>query len=278
MVNGGSGRPNRPLTWLSLLTGAGVGVLGGLIGLGGAEFRLPVLVGLLGLPAKRAVPMNLAISFAVLAAALPVRAVSLTLGPVLEAGVTVGLLMAGGLIGAFVGPGIVQRLRVRTFEWLLLVVLVGIGGLLIWEGLVSQGESRGLIADILVWRAAAALAFGVGIGLVSSLLGVAGGELIIPTLVLGFGLEIKAAGTASLAISLPTVLMGLARYAAVGVLPTGGPILKSIVIPMALGSVAGGILGGGLVGFVPGQALKVALGLLLIVSAVRVFARKEEHS
>ena len=43
----------------------------------------------------------------------------------------------------------------------------------------------------------------------SSLLGVAVGELIIPTLVFDFGVGIKTAGTASLLISLPTVAVGV---------------------------------------------------------------------
>ena len=34
----------------SFFAGAGVGILGGLIGLGGAEFRLPLLIGLFGFP------------------------------------------------------------------------------------------------------------------------------------------------------------------------------------------------------------------------------------
>jgi uncharacterized membrane protein YfcA len=50
------------------------------------------------------------------------------------------------------------------------------------------------------------------IGAVASFLGVAGGELITPTLVLLFGLDLKVAGTLSLAVSLPTMLVGLARY------------------------------------------------------------------
>ena len=53
---------------------------------------------------------------------------------------------------------------------------------------------------------------GFGIGVVASLLGVAGGELLIPTLVLLFGLDIKLAGSVSPAISLPTMLVGFARY------------------------------------------------------------------
>ncbi len=268
---------NRPSAWVSLAAGAGVGILGGLIGLGGAEFRLPVLVGLLGLSARQAVPVNLAVSFAVLAAALPARAATLTLRPVLEGWEVVGLLLAGGLLGAFLGPAILGRLRVRTLERLLLVALVGIGGLLIGEGLIGQEQSGGVIPGFPGWQTAA-LGFGIGIGLVSSLLGVAGGELIIPTLVLGFGFDIKAAGTASLVISLPTVLMGLGRYAAAGILPTGGVVLKQVVLPMAAGSILGGVVGGSLVGFVPGQVLKVILGLLLIGSAVRVFARERSHS
>ena len=59
----------------------------------------------------------------------------------------------------------------------------------------------------------AGVLFGLGIGLISSLLGVAGGEVIIPTLIFAYGADIKTAGTASLLISLPTVAVGIARYA-----------------------------------------------------------------
>jgi uncharacterized membrane protein YfcA len=41
---------------------------------------------------------------------------------------------------------------------------------------------------------------------------VAGGELIIPMLVFGVGLDIKAADTASLFVSLPTVAVGVLRF------------------------------------------------------------------
>jgi uncharacterized membrane protein YfcA len=50
------------------------------------------------------------------------------------------------------------------------------------------------------------------IGLVSSRLGVDGGEVIIPTLVFAYGADIKTAGIASLLVSQPTVAVGIARY------------------------------------------------------------------
>jgi uncharacterized membrane protein YfcA len=48
--------------------------------------------------------------------------------------------------------------------------------------------------------------------IVAALLGVAGGELLIPTLVLLFGIDIKLADSLSLAVSLPTMIVGFARY------------------------------------------------------------------
>jgi hypothetical protein len=50
------------------------------------------------------------------------------------------------------------------------------------------------------------------IGVVAALMGVAGGELLIPTIVLLYGLDIKIAGSLSLAVSLPTMLVAFARY------------------------------------------------------------------
>lgn len=56
--------------------GAGtiIGMLGGLIGLGGAEFRLPLLVGWFRFQALEAVILNKAMSLIVVTAALPMRA------------------------------------------------------------------------------------------------------------------------------------------------------------------------------------------------------------
>jgi uncharacterized protein len=58
---------------LALAYGALIGLLGGLIGLGGAEFRLPVLAGVFGYRAHRAVALNLAISLITVLSALLIR-------------------------------------------------------------------------------------------------------------------------------------------------------------------------------------------------------------
>jgi hypothetical protein len=54
--------------------GAVIGALGGLIGLGGAEFRLPLLIGAFQFGALQAVILDKAMSLVVVASALPFRA------------------------------------------------------------------------------------------------------------------------------------------------------------------------------------------------------------
>ena len=53
--------------------GAAVGLLGGMVGLGGAEFRLPLLIGLFGFAALAAVIVNKAMGLVVVISALPAR-------------------------------------------------------------------------------------------------------------------------------------------------------------------------------------------------------------
>jgi uncharacterized membrane protein YfcA len=76
--------------------------------------------------------------------------------------------------------------------------------------------------------------------LVSSLLGVAGGELIIPTLV--FGADIKTAGTASLLISLPTVAVGVLRHRRLGSFADRADLTQTVA-PMGVDSVVGAEVG-----------------------------------
>jgi uncharacterized membrane protein YfcA len=87
-----------------------------------------------------------------------------------------------------------------------------------------------------------------------------------------FGECSSTAGTASLLVSLPTVTVGVMRFARQGAY-RHGPTLSRLVLPMAAGSVAGATLGAVLLPYAPAGALKAALGVILAVSAVKL-ARK----
>jgi uncharacterized membrane protein YfcA len=258
-----------PKPMLAFLCAAPIALLGGLIGLGGAEFRLPVLSGLLQYPARQAVPLNLAVSLITVLASLAVRAQAMNshlLVPLIPA---IASMIGGAGITAFMGTALAGKLSNTQLERVILVLLVGIGTALIIEGFLPF-RAAGLLPDSLMVWIVAGILFGLGIGLVSSLLGVAGGELIIPTLVFMFGADIKAAGTASLLVSLPTVLIGIVRYRQRGGYSHRADITGTI-IPMSLGSVIGALIGGMLLGIVPQSVLKVVLGFILIVSAIRIF-------
>ncbi len=167
------------------------------------------------------------------------------------------------------GPALASGLSEARLERVVLILLVCIGIGLIIEGLLPQ-QLPGLLPANLPWHVGVGVLCGLAIGLVSSLLGVAGGELIIPTLVFAFGADIKTAGTGSLLVSLPTVVVGVLRYASHGAFAEREALVQTVA-PMSVGSVIGAVAGGMLVGVVPAYALKIALGIILNISAGRMF-------
>ena len=246
--------------------GTAIGILGGLIGLGGAEFRLPLLIGLFGFAALQAVILNKAMSLVVVAGALVFRGAAVPIGEVAVHWPTVANLLAGSLLGAWLGADWATRLPARRLQQVLAVLLVFIAAAL----LVGHGQSASAPLLSGPWQLAAGLAAGFGIGVVASLMGVAGGELLIPTLILLFGTDIKLAGSLSLAVSLPTMLTGFARYRrddAFRVLRAN----SRFVLFMALGSLVGAAIGGALLGVVPDRLLLPALAAILVVSAARLW-------
>lgn len=250
--------------------GAVIGSLGGLIGLGGAEFRLPVLVGRFRLPTLEAVILNKAMSLVVVAFALLFRGGAIPFVEVwAQADIAINLLL-GSLIGAWWAAGHAMRLSRQALDRVILVLLVMLALVLLAEAAFGRHAGGApLIADPLL-RWAAGLLAGLFIGMVAALLGVAGGELLIPTLVLLYGLDIKLAGSLSLMISLPTMIVGFARYRQSGAFA----VLRqerSLFVWMAAGSIVGAGIGGLLLGIVPSAWLMAALGILLLVSAVKVF-------
>ncbi len=258
-------------TWIAVGWAVPIGTLGGLIGLGGGEFRLPVLVHGLGYSARAAVPLNLVVSLATLAAALAVRAHTLALEPVISLAVEVSALALGGLIGAAWAAQLLVQWPDRRLHGVIVGLLFGLGCLLIVEALLPGGLPP-LVTGGAKIRFVIALGLGLFIGGVSALLGVAGGELLIPTLVFVFGADIKAAGTASLAVSLVMVAAGLWRYRRLKALPDRASV-SAVALPMAAASTVGAVVGGVLAGLAPAPALKVFLGALLVVVAAKGMRR-----
>ncbi|MFS0851428.1 sulfite exporter TauE/SafE family protein [Novosphingobium panipatense] len=246
--------------------GAVIGTFGGLIGLGGAEFRLPILIGLFQFGALEAVILNKAMSLVVVATALPFRAGTVSFGSIADHWAIITNLLAGSLIGAWFGAGWATRLRSETLYRVIAAMLVAIAIILVLGHDATAGQPLLTGAAQLV----AGVVAGFIIGIVAALLGVAGGELLIPTLVLLFGANIKFAGSLSLAVSLPTMLVGFTRYSRDQSFAVLGRN-RTFMLVMAAGSIMGTFVGGLLLGLVPNTFLLPALAVILLISSVKVW-------
>ncbi|MDF0653110.1 MAG: sulfite exporter TauE/SafE family protein [Nitrospira sp.] len=247
--------------------GALIGILGGLIGLGGAEFRLPLLISVFQFAALEAVIMNKAMSLAVVGSALPFRTTTVPFTEITAQWMVIANLLAGSLVGAWIGAGWATRLHARTLHRVIAILLVIIAAVLL---VGHETSSAGLPLLDGVAQVVIGLFAGFVIGAVASFMGVAGGELLIPTLVLLFGCDIKLAGSVSLAVSLPTMLIGFLRYSqdqSFAVLSRN----KIFVAVMVGGSLVGSFIGARLLGIVPGAVLLPLLAAILLISAVKVW-------
>jgi uncharacterized protein len=249
--------------------GAVIGTLGGLIGLGGAEFRLPLLIGAFRFAALEAVILNKAMSLVVVTSALPFRAGTVPFSELATHWTIIVNLLAGSLLGAWVGASWAIRMKHDRLYRVIAVLLFAIAGVLVF------GHDAATPAPLLIGtaQAIAGTLAGVAIGIVAALLGVAGGELLIPTLVLLFGTDIKLAGSLSLAVSLPTMMVGFTRYSrdrSFAVLRQN----RAFLIVMALGSLTGTFVGGQLLGIVPNRFLLPMLAAILMISAIKVWRHR----
>ena len=209
-------------------------------------------------------------SIVVVASALPFRAGTIPFSVLMDHWGIILNLLAGSLLGAWVGAGWAIRLRTETLYRVIAVLLLFIAVLLVFG---HNTANPGALPFAGATQVAAGVAAGFGIGVVASLLGVAGGELLIPTLVLLFGIDIKLAGSLSLAISLPTMLVGFSRYSTNQSFAVVGRN-RDFVLVMAVGSLFGAFLGGQLVGMVPAGLLLPLLAVILVISAIKVWRHR----
>ncbi|MFG2622483.1 sulfite exporter TauE/SafE family protein [Streptomyces sp. NPDC048507] len=259
--------PLRPAHSSPVVFGAGaaIGVPGAMIGLGGAEFRLPLLIGLFGFAALSAVILNKAMSLVVVLVALPARLAAVPAAEVAARWPVALNLLAGSLLGAWAGASWAVRMRSTTLYRVLAALMVLMAAALV----LTHTTALGALDLPLAAQIPAGVAAGFGIGVVAAIMGVAGGELLIPTIVLLFGQDIKTAGSLSLLVSLPTMLVAFARYSLDGSFAVLGANLR-FTATMAAGSIAGAILGGLLLGAFPDVVLIPVLAVVLLASAVKL--------
>jgi uncharacterized protein len=168
---------------LAVFVGATLGALGG----GGSVLTLPIFVFVAGIPAQEAVAMSMVVvgGTSLLGAVLHWWKGNFHTKATLLFAAT-GI--AGAYGGAFLTHLISQQMLLGSFAALMLVTGIA---------MLRDRPERSVQQRCRVWPC---LLIGAGVGVLSGVLGVGGGFLILPALVLFAGIETKAAVGSSLAI------------------------------------------------------------------------------
>lgn len=173
-----------------------IGLSLGLLGSGGSIITLPVLVYVAGIPAHQAVGMSLVIvgGTSALGGLLNLRQGAFDLR-------AATFFALSGMVGAFVGAKFTHLVSAPV-----LLLLFGALMLVVGIRMLRSGEST---AQSQQCRPLRCLATGVAVGVLTGFLGVGGGFLILPALMLFAGLEMKPAIGTSLAVIAVNCLGGL---------------------------------------------------------------------
>lgn len=199
-VNDAANRPHRgPRAYTSFVAiGLLAGLLSGLFGVGGGTVIVPLLVLLLHFDQRLAAGTSLAAIVPTATVGVVSYAVS---GSV--AWIPAIVLAVGAVVGAQIGTRLLPRISQTALRWgfvgFLLVVIVS---------LFLVVPSRDAVFE-LTWASGAALiAVGVGTGILAGLIGVGGGVIVVPVLMLAFGTSDLVAKGTSLLMMIPTAVSG----------------------------------------------------------------------
>lgn len=109
---------------------------------------------------------------------------------------------------------------------------------------------------------------GIFTGTLSGLVGVGGGVVMVPLMVLGMGLSTKKAVSTSLAVVMFTGIIGAAGYVATGF---RDPQYLLSLPPLILGSIIGAPLGVRIRDWLPENVVRIGFGVFMVIVALRLF-------
>ena len=230
---------------LSVLTGVSLGLLGG----GGSILTTPILIYVLGVPAKPAIATSLLVVSLTSTAGFVQHA---RLGNVVwKTGVAFG---TAGMAGAYLG-GLATR-------WISDTVLLSMFALMMLATAFFMFRGRRTPSGAVDGRGSSllrVLAQGAIVGLITGLLGAGGGFLVVPALALLGGLPMqKAVGTSLLVIAMNTA-SGFAGHI------QHTPIDLALALGMSAASVAGSFIGSALGKQVKPENLRQGFAVFVLV-------------
>jgi uncharacterized protein len=191
---------NRTLLRCALV-GVATGLLSGLFGVGGGVLLVPALVMVLGFEQRRAHGTSLAAVLPIAVSSLASYALAGEVDYAVGAALAVGAV-GGAVIGTYFLHRLPHALLAIAFATLLLATAVRL--------LVDHSDAAGR-SELTITGIAVLVAIGVVTGVLAGLLGVGGGIVMVPVMVVGFSIAPALAKGTSLLVIVPTSLMGTWR-------------------------------------------------------------------
>ena len=244
------------------MLGLAAGFIGGLFGVGGGLLVVPGLVLWLHFEQRRASATSLATIVASSAAAVTRFAVD---GSV-EFDIALVLFIGAG-VGAFAGARLSGRL---PNYWLArgFVAIVVLSAIRLAVAGTSEGGADALVSGIA--EPISLITVGLLAGMLSATLGVGGGVVFVPALVTLLGFEQQVSQGTSLAVILPTVLIGTTVHA------RAGRVDWNIGITAGLGGILGGLAGAQVALGLPESVLRRMFAVFLLIMAVRMLDKTKK--
>ena len=243
---------------LSLLGALAIGLSLGLLGSGGSILTVPVLHYLVGQPDKLAIGGSLLVVGLIAAAGCVPYALRRQVDWRNVA--WFGLPgMGGAWVGATLAHWVPGQVQLALFAG---VMLIAAWRMLRGDVVARAGHQPGRFAVV---------GGGVGVGLLSGLVGVGGGFLIVPALVLLAGVTMRSAVGTSLAVITLNSLSGFGKY--LGVLEHEGLLLDwRVLLTVAAVGIAGSFAGQTLGQRLPQTTLRRLFGAFLAVMGILISA------
>ncbi len=156
---------------------------------------------------------------------------------------------------AYLAAGLSKRFSPAALLIAFALLMLLIGGLMLWRRSVGQAARSAAAWPIV-------LGSGAGVGVLTGLLGVGGGFLIVPALVMLVGLPMSTAvGTSLLVIALNS-LAGLLGHLTGAILDVG------LIVTFVAAGLVGTFVGARLAHRLPPDRLRVAFAVFVIVLAL----------
>ena len=240
---------------LGFVIGLSAGVLGGLIGIGGGMIMIPLMVTFLGMSQHQAHGTSL---FAVVFTGL-VGAVTYAMhGSVNHFAAAVLAVTAG--VMAIIGAQFTQRLSEKALRRTFGLFLIAMSALMLSKPYLPAVAALSVTG----WAGVTTLLIsGAVVGFLAGLMGVGGGGMMIPVLVLLMGMSQYTAQGTSLAAMVPPAVVGSWTHRRLG------NVRKDVLLVLIAGVLAGTCLGGAMAHLVPERELRILFSLVILWVGIR---------